>query len=117
MSIISKFMNVVWDIWDFRNSLVYGKGGLHDKALHNELDVRINEEFDLGEQELLPTDRRLITNYKCTILLESSKEYKQAWLRQIDTAQQAVHYNESETIATTTQYSIMDYFEVVDNNM
>ena len=47
-SIIYKLLYVVWDIWNFRNFLVHGKGGINDKAVHKELNFQIRQQFTIG---------------------------------------------------------------------
>ena len=116
-SIIYKLLNVVWDIWDFQNSLVYGKGRVHDKALHEELNTQIIKEFDLGSEHLFLEDRCLIYDSSRELVMEKTKEEKQAWLHKIHSSHQAVYGEDQEPLPEVTQQSILDYFNVEHNNM
>ena len=55
-SIINKFKNVLWNIWNYRNSLVYGKGGINDRERHKELNFQIRQQFTIGFEDLILRD-------------------------------------------------------------
>ena len=80
-SIINKFMNVVWDIWNFRNFLIHGKRGINDRARHKELNFQIRQQFTIGFENLLLSNYRNFRRYSLPLLLDSSRETKQNWIK------------------------------------
>ena len=48
-AIIKKFILICWDVWDFRNTLIHGKGGTVDRATNKELNFQIRQEFIRGK--------------------------------------------------------------------
>lgn len=109
-------LNFVWDIWNFQNFLVYDKGGVKDKTLHKDLNNCIDIKFELGDREFLLNDKYLFVNYNHVSLIDSRKEDKQAWLRQIDTAQQAIYNEDPEPVLEAMEQSILDYYNADGNN-
>ena len=115
-SIINKLLNVVWDIWNFRNSLIHGMGGINDRARHKELNTQIKQQFEIGFNELLLSDHRNYRRHKLHTLLESSQETKQNWIRNLNAARLAfttANEIEEENIPHNVQTSIVDWL----NNM
>ena len=53
-------MQVEWDMWDFRNSVVHQHDNAEKQARRAELAARIDHEFRLGKKRLLPTDKGLL---------------------------------------------------------
>ena len=110
--IINKFMNMVWDLWNFRNGLVHGKGGVKDRAIHKELSSQIRQQFTIGFVDLLTADRRLYRSISCSGLIDSTRETKQNWIRNINAARLAVDLDDEdddETVEQQTQTLIEDF--------
>ena len=49
----------VWDIWNFRNLLIHGKGGVNQRATNKELNEEIRIQFNIGLKNLLKKDQYL----------------------------------------------------------
>ena len=116
-SIINKFLYVVWDIWSFRNSLIHGKGGINDKAAHKELNFQLRQQFTIGFQNLLTRDRRIYRRSSLASLLDSPRETKQNWLRNLNAARSAANPEEEieeEDIPQHTQTLMEDYLEIFE---
>ena len=113
-SIINKLLYVVWDIWNFRNSLVHGKGGINDKAAHKELNFQIRQQFTIGFQNLLLRDRRIYLRSSITHLIDSPRATKQNWIRNLNAARMSANpsdENEEEAIPQHTQTLMEDFIE------
>ena len=115
-SIINKFLLTAWDIWDFRNSLVHGLGGINERARHKELNFQIKQQFQIGFDTLLLNDYRNYRRYTLNKLLDSSKETKQNWIQNLLAARLAANNdneNEEEHIPQHVQTSIENFLENV----
>ena len=74
--IINKFLRTVWDIWNFRNALVHGKGGVFQRATNSELDFQIREEFTIGFENFRDEDKKLYRDYTVPILTNNTITFK-----------------------------------------
>ena len=109
-------MLTVWDIWDFRNSLVHGLGDINERARHKELNYQIKQQFQIGFDTLLLCDHRIYRQYSLNKLLDSSKETKQNWIRNLLAARLAANNdneNEEEHSPQHVQTSIENFLENV----
>ena len=88
-AIIRQFMLTCWDIWDFRNTLIHGKGGRLARMQNRLLDTRIRQEFEIGTKELLPIDNYLITTHSMRRILDDTLLQKELWLRCIGLSRKA----------------------------
>ena len=107
-------MLTVWDIWDFRNSLVYGLGGINERARHKELNFQIKQQFQIGFDTLLLNDYRNYRRYSLNKLLDSSKETKQNWIRNLNAARLAANNDneiEEEHIPQHVQTSMKNFLK------
>ena len=60
-AIIHKLMLIVWDIWQYRNQLVFADDGQLQVEERNRINILINQEFIIGREHLLTfTGRRSI---------------------------------------------------------
>ena len=109
-SIIYKLMMTVWDIWNFRNSLIHGTGGVNQRATNKELNEEIRIQFNIGLQNLLEKDQYLKKDYTLSKLLhESSIDDKRSWIRAVQAARRAVENNEINEGSQHFQQPITDY--------
>ena len=107
-------MLTVWDIWNFRNSLVHGLGGVNERARHKELNFQINQQFQIGFDNLLLSDYRNYRRYSLNQLLDSSRETKQNWIRNLNAARLAANNDndiKEEHIPQHVQTSMEDFLE------
>ena len=88
-AVIRQFMLTCWDIWDFRNTLIHGKGGRLARLQNRLLDTRIRQEFEIGTNELLPIDYYLITMHSMRRILDDTLLKKELWLRCIGISRKA----------------------------
>ena len=113
-SIIHKLLLTVWDIWNFRNSLIYGKGGINQRELKRELDIIIRQEFEVGLQNLLEKDKHLREKYtKSKLVHDSTNVVKQHWIRAVTAARIAAEKESQES--QDDQQSITRFLEI-DND-
>ena len=108
-------MYVVWDIWNFRNSLLHDKGGVNDRATNKELNLQIREEFTFGSANLQGKDKQLFCKYTCPRLIDQTIPYKRFWLNAVRAARNA------STIQTHTdtasQRSILEFVDPVEDGI
>ena len=88
--IINKFLRTVWDIWDFCNSLVHGKGGVFQRATNSELDSDIRDEFTIGFANFQDKDKYLYQRHTVATLTCDTINEKRHWLRSIRAARSAL---------------------------
>ena len=60
---IQQFMLTCWDIWDFCNTLIHGKGGRLAWMQNWSLDTRIWQEFAMGTKDILLIDHYLFKTH------------------------------------------------------
>ena len=89
IAIIKKFILICWDVWDFRNTLIHGKGGVVDRATNKELNFQIRQEFIRGRRNLLKVDKWLFKKYDRKTLYNMPIDDKKSWLRNISKARKA----------------------------
>ena len=106
--IINKFIRTVWDIWDFRNSLVHRKGGVFQRATNNELDSQIRDEFIIGFDNLQDKDKYLYQRHTVATLTCDTINEKRHWLRSLRAARSALEVE--VPIPPETQQLIVDFF-------
>ena len=87
-------------------------GGINDRARHKELNTQIKQQFEIRFNELLLSDHRNYRRHKLHALLESSRETKQNWIRNLNAARLAANNAneiEEENISQHVQTSIEDW--------
>ena len=107
-------MLTVWDIWNFRKSLVHRLGSINERARHKELNFQINQQFRIGFNSLLLSDYRNYRRYSLNQLLDSSRETKQNWIRNLNAVRLAANNDneiEEEHISQHVQTSMEDFLE------
>lgn len=72
-------MYTVWDIWKYRNALLFVKGGATERATNKELDLQIREEFTISTANLKAEDKKLFCKYTCPMLIDRPISDKQHW--------------------------------------
>ena len=116
-AIIYKLMNTVWDIWQYRNQLVFADDGELQTDERNEINNQIYQEFVIGGIDLLDDDQFLFEDYNLDELLTSDTETKRAWIDRIDAARRAINLPEEEQHQPEndpmTQLTL-DYFGWID---
>ena len=112
--IINKFLRTVWDIWNFRNALVHGKGGVFQRATNSELDFQIREEFTIGFENFCDEDKKLYRDYTVPILTNNTITFKRQWLHSIRAARSAAE--DDVPIPQATQRSILEFLTEVGAN-
>ena len=108
-AIIRQFMLTCWDIWDFRNTLIHGKGGRLAKLQNRLLDTRIRQEFEIGTKELLPIDHYLITTHSMRRMLDDTLLQKELWLRCIGLSRKAAANIQTNLNNELIQSTLDDY--------
>ena len=89
-------MNTVWDIWQYRNQLVFADDGELQTDERNQINNLIYQEFVIGGIDLLEEDQFLFEEHNLDGLLRSDMETKRAWLDRIDAARRAINIPEEE---------------------
>ena len=95
-AIIYKLMTTVWDIWQYRNQLVFADDGELQTDERNQINNLIYQEFVIGGIDLLEEDQFLFEEHNLDGLLRSDMETKRAWLDRIDAARRAINIPEEE---------------------
>ena len=62
-AIIYKLMHTVWDVWQYRNQLVFADDGELQIDERNRINNLIYQEFVIGGDDLLDGDQFLFTDY------------------------------------------------------
>ena len=110
-------MNTMWDIWQYRNQLVFADDGELQTDEQNEINNLIYQEFVIGGIDLLDNDQFLFEDYNLDELLTSDTETKRAWIDSINAARRAINLPEEEQHQPEndpmTQLSL-DYFGWID---
>ena len=109
--IINKFICTVWDIWDFRNSLVHGKGGVLQRATNNELDLHIREAFTICFENFQDKDKHLYQDHSVETLICDTITGKRHWLHSLRAARSALEVE--VPIPPKTQQLIVDFFDEI----
>ena len=104
----------MWDIWNFRNALVHGKGGVFQRANNRELDSQIEQEFIIGFANILPKDKYLFQEYTVSKLKCETITVKRHWLHSLSAARNATEV--VEPIQQETQLSIIDFLTEIGAN-
>ena len=115
-AIIKKIILICWDVWDFRNTLIHGKGGVVDCATNKELDFQIRQQFFRGKRNLLPRDKKLFRKYNKKTLLNKTIEEKRSWVRSMENAREAF-YRLGLPPTTTEQQTLDQFITTHDNNL
>ena len=75
-AIIYKLMTVVWDIWQYRNSLVHADDGPLRMEANLSINNSIKAQFFIGGGDLLVVDQFLFEDYSLEGLLKSDMPTK-----------------------------------------
>ena len=103
----------VWDLWQFRNSLVHGEDGPLWRENNEYYDNRIEQEFIIGDDDLLEEDKFLFSKYTLDHLSRSDVETKRHWVVRMDAARRAFSLpEEAEEVVEVDRFcqqSLYDY--------
>ena len=111
-----KIILICWDVWDFRNTLIHGKGGVVDCATNKELNFQIRQQFIRGKRNLLPKDKQLFRKYNKKTLLNKTIEEKRSWVKSMENAREAF-YRLGSPPTTTEQQTLDQFITIHDNNL
>ena len=89
-AIIHKLMLIVWDIWQYRNQLVFADDGQLQVEERNRINILINQEFIIGGEHLLEEDQFLFEDFDLDSLLRSDAETKKNWIARMNAARHAI---------------------------
>ena len=115
-----KILLICWDIWDFRNTLIHGKGGCTDRAKNRELCFQIRQQMTIGCSDLHANDKYLFGKKKYNIesLLNLPIDQKRNWLDAVISARESLEIDEEEDgaesqtkINTLQQTTIKNYYQ------
>ena len=95
-AIIYKLMYTVWDVWQYRNQLVFADDGELQTDERNRINNLIYQEFVIGGDDFLDGDQFLFTDYTLDGLLESDMDLKRSWLERTYAARRAIDLPEEE---------------------
>lgn len=124
IAILKKFLLINWDIWDFRNDLIHGKGGINDRARNKELSFQIRQHFLIGSAELRKEDKYLFKNKdNLPSLLNRPIDEKRQWLTTVRNAKSTLDMEEDDdeeqtTIEPLIQQQLLRYYKrnIINNN-
>jgi hypothetical protein len=95
VALIKKLMNVAWDMWQYRNSVLHDDPeNHHTKLLVNEANRAIEQEFSRGTTTLLREDRFLLRSKRTVMSGELAD--KTRWLASISGARAAWEAKQAE---------------------
>ena len=95
MALIKKLMDVAWDMWDHRNSVLHNdETNFQRRMQHEEANTIINREFNQGKMELLRADKWLLTSRRET--LDRDLMDKQRWVTLITGARAAWQHKQEQ---------------------
>ena len=83
-------MLIVWDIWQYRNQIVFADDGELQVEERNRINTLIYQEFVVGREHLLEEDQFLFEDFDLDSLLRSDTEMKKAWIARINAARHAI---------------------------
>ena len=89
-------MHTVWDLWQYRNQLVFEDDGELQIDERNRINNLIYQEFVIGGDDFLDGDQFLFTDYTLDGLLESDMDLKRSWLERTYAARRAIDLPEQE---------------------
>ena len=96
-AIIEKHLLTIWDVWQFRCTIVHGPGGVIERNLNKDIDQDIVDQFrDTCEDDLLINDQRLLRENTLAELQKKTIDEKRQWLRSIRNAIRAKDIDEDE---------------------
>ena len=119
-AIIKKILLICWDVWDFRNNLIHGKGGQTDRARNKELCFQIRQQMTIGCSDLQQEDKYLFgkKKYNINTLLNLQIDQKRNWLEAVISARELLEIDEAEDDEesqtkqnTLQQTTINDYYQ------
>ena len=111
-----KVILICWDVWDFRNTLIHGKGGSVDCATNRELNFQIRQQFIRGKRDLLKDDKKLFSKYDQKTLLNMPIDEKRSWLRSMVNARKAFGMAKPPT-SRFEQQTLVQYSNQNVNNL
>ena len=82
--------DILWQMWDHRNSIVHGTGSRQDLSRLHTLRTRVQTEFALGSQGLAPADRGLLASQD-TVMAYGLQDLRD-WLHKIELAREIPTY-------------------------
>jgi hypothetical protein len=95
VALIKKLMDVAWDMWQHRNSVLHDDPeNYHTKLLVREADWAIEQEFVIGTAHLLREDRFLLRSKRK--VMSGTLADKTRWLASISGARAAWEAKQAE---------------------
>jgi len=86
-AIIEKHLLTIWDVWQFRCTIVHGPGGVKERNLNKDIDQDIINQFgSTSENDLMIDDQKLLRDHTLADLQQKTIEEKRQWLRSIRNA-------------------------------
>ena len=93
-------MLTVWDIWQFRNSLLHAEDGPLKLEEHDYYNEKIRNEFIIGDYDFTPADQAFFSKRSLQELIESDLDIKKAWYVRVQAARTAVILREGNNETT-----------------
>jgi hypothetical protein len=84
--LISKLLNISWDMWDHRNSVRHAPNNPRQRKARSALDTAVISELRSG-RGLLSTNLWHFFDLSCADLIKKSNEAKKKWLQIIEAGQ------------------------------
>ena len=91
-------MTIVWDMWQYRNSLVHAEDGPLRTDEKLTINNSIKAQFFIGGGDLLEVDQFLFEDYSLEGLLKSDVPTKLLWRTRVAAARRAVNLNNNEEV-------------------
>ena len=112
---MAKHLLTIWDVWQYRNTIVHWPGGVNKRNLNKDIDQDIIQQFgSTCEDDLMIDDRRLIRDHTLADLQKKSIEGKRQWLRTIRNAIRSKDLDEAadnqQPEEESGQTSILQFF-------
>ena len=86
-AIIEKHLLTIWDIWQFRCTIVHGPGGVIERNLNEDIDQELIDQFRATcEDDLLKDDQKLLRDNTLAELQQKTMDEKRQWLRTLRNA-------------------------------
>jgi hypothetical protein len=97
VALIKKMWDIAWDLWEHRNGILYQSTNVVSDAELQILDWNVRNNFTKLQALMLPAHDRHMLSQDLTRLLKKDKVYKEVWLRNAMTIDDAKHSGQKET--------------------
>ena len=87
---IKLLLNISWDMWSHRNGFKHSPEGPNHQQLLNSLQEQIHEEYDYGQESLLPRDKHWLQK-PIEVILAYDPATQQQWLKSLEYARERFH--------------------------